>query len=606
MLTVDDYARIRRAYRDGMTLRAIARKFGHSWRKVRQAVDEAEPKPYTHREPPKAPKLGRFKPRIEEILKDDEHQPRKQRHTAMQIFRRLAKEGYTGGYDQVRRYVAKKRRSRRETFIPLTHDPGRRVEVDFGHIYVDFPDGRRRVPVLLLTWAYSYCPFVMALPTERTEAILHGMQAAFEFFGCVPREVWWDNPKTVATQILKGRRRKLHDRYAAFASHYNFEPLFCMPARGNEKPRVENRVKDLQRRWATPVPVANDFDQLNAYLLRCCEDDHNRMASGQSESIGCRFERDHQAAIALPKHRFDACVPQEAKADKYQTVAFDRNRYSVPRRFAFTTVTVKGYVDSIEIVAQGVAVARHARSYGSGEQILDPRHFLAVLGRKPACLDHCDVFRGWQLPPAFDEIRRRLEDRHGEPAGARQYIRVLQLLADHSLERVQRILVQCRGEERLDADWIIRRVQRLQASESPPAIDLPGRPAVAAVEVPPPTLDHFNQLLSTHVTDTSGDQDDVPNDDPTAAAVEIESQAVATADHAVRVREARPGGVRGERELRAVSPPLDRIGSCHAAIERPEVPHQAGELPGPQGFRYVRLLCHAGLTETEGVGAFAR
>jgi len=81
MLTVDDYARIRRTYRDGMSLRAIAREFGHSWRKVRQVVEQPEPKPYTRRKLPKAPKLGRSQPRIEEILQDDEHQPRKQRHT---------------------------------------------------------------------------------------------------------------------------------------------------------------------------------------------------------------------------------------------------------------------------------------------------------------------------------------------------------------------------------------------------------------------------------------------------------------------------------------------------------------------------------------------
>ena len=37
--------------------------------------------------------------------------------------------------------------------------------------------------------------FAVALPTERTEAILEGMVQAFEFFGCIPREVWWDNPK---------------------------------------------------------------------------------------------------------------------------------------------------------------------------------------------------------------------------------------------------------------------------------------------------------------------------------------------------------------------------------------------------------------------------
>ena len=80
----------------------------------------------------------------------------KQRHTAMQLFRRLRDEyGYSGGYDQVRRYVGKHRRERRETFIPLAHDPGQRLECDFGHIHVDFPDGRRLVPVLVAAWAYS-------------------------------------------------------------------------------------------------------------------------------------------------------------------------------------------------------------------------------------------------------------------------------------------------------------------------------------------------------------------------------------------------------------------------------------------------------------------
>ena len=40
----------------------------------------------------------------------------------------------------------------------------------------------------------------------------------------VPKEVWWDNPRTVATLILQGRERQLHPRYAALASHYVFDP----------------------------------------------------------------------------------------------------------------------------------------------------------------------------------------------------------------------------------------------------------------------------------------------------------------------------------------------------------------------------------------------
>jgi len=342
MLTVDKYARIRRAHRDGMKIGEMARKFHHSRRKVREAVGQPEPRPYTRRQAPPAPKLDRFKLLIDEILVADEEAPRKQRHQATQIFRRLVKEGYEGGYDQVRRYAGKRRRREQETFIPLDHDPGQRVEADFGHIWVDFPEGRQQVHVLLLTWAFSYCPFAIALPTERTEAILHGMVAGFEFFGCVPKEVWWDNPTTVAVAILTGRQRQLNWRYAALASHYTFDPLFCMPARGNEKPHVENRVKCLERRWATPVPKVGDLTELNAYLQRCCLEDCQRVATGQTEPIGVRFERDRAAAMPLPKHRFDASIEQPGKVDKYQSVAFDSNRYSVPRPHAFTTVTVKG------------------------------------------------------------------------------------------------------------------------------------------------------------------------------------------------------------------------------------------------------------------------
>src|ERR1700688_2697533 len=231
MLTVDDYGKIRVAHRDGMSLRAIARTFGHSRRKVREVLGNPQPTPYTRAKPIAAPVLGSFHAIIDAVLTDDEKAPPKQRHTAMQLFRRLRdKYDYRGGYDQVRRYVGKHRRDRRETFIPLAHDPGQRLECDFGHIHVDFPDGRRLVPVMVAAWAYSNYPFAQAMPTERTEAILAGMVAAFEFFGSVPREVWWDNPKTVVSQIFKGRERRPNEYYAALATHYAFEGLYCMPA----------------------------------------------------------------------------------------------------------------------------------------------------------------------------------------------------------------------------------------------------------------------------------------------------------------------------------------------------------------------------------------
>jgi hypothetical protein len=228
------------------------------------------------------------------------------------------------------------RRGHLDGLCGIDREPG---EADFGHIHVDFPDGRRLVPVLIVTWAFSYRAFASALPTERTEAILHGLVEAFAFFGCVPKELWWDNPSNVAVQILKGRERTLNDRYKALASHYNFEPLFCMPARGNEKPHVENRVKNLERRWATPVPRVRDLVELNRHLQRCCLEDQNRAVVGQTDTIADRFERDRVAAIPLPQRSFDACLDSPAKVHKYQAVRFDTVSYSVPRACAFQAVT---------------------------------------------------------------------------------------------------------------------------------------------------------------------------------------------------------------------------------------------------------------------------
>jgi len=523
MLTVSDYLKIRLAKRDGLSIRAISRKFHHSHHTVRHALTVSEPTPYTLNAPKVSPKLDAFKPVIDQILREDEQAPVKQRHTAMQITRRLWHEhGFTGSYDIVRRYIKQRRRDHRETFIPLSHDPGQRLESDFGHIYVDFPEGRRQVPVLLCTWAYSNYPFAIALPTERIEAILFGMSAAFSFFGCVPREVWWDNPKTVVKELLRGHQRVINDDYAALASHYTFEPHFCMPSRGNEKPRVENRVYDLQRRWATPVPRAASLDELNEHLLRMCRAEHLRTIGGHCETVGVRFKADVQASHPLPPHAYDPAIRRFSKADKYQTVIFDHNRYSVPRRFAFQAVNIKAYIHKIVIVSDGLVAAEHPRSYERGEQVLDPLHYLVTLGRHPAALDHSAVYQGWKLPAVFLELRCLLEERHGSLSGARHYIRVLQLLADHSVQRVRESVDYYLSRGLVDADLIRQRVercdrQRIQVSST--AFDvLPG----PQLTVPRPDLNRFNLLLTRGETDYVREH---------GAVAEVQSEAVAFADH---------------------------------------------------------------------------
>jgi hypothetical protein len=159
------------------------------------------------------------------------------------------------------------------------------------------------------------------------------------------------------------------------------------------------------------------------------------------------------------------------------------------------------------VVARGQIVASHPRSYGRHAPVLDPIHYLITLSRKPAALDHAPVYRDWDLPTAFITLRAELEQRHGALAGARQFIRVLQLLGEHPQSRVAQAIDECRREHVGTAEAIVQRTRSLAASgsepRSPEAV-LGEDAAIPRIEVPRPDLNRFNQLLTTDGPDGDG------------------------------------------------------------------------------------------------------
>ena len=245
MVKVDEYARIRRAHRDGLSIRELGPTFHHSRRKIREILAR----------PSRSPTGGPSRRRRSSIRSTPSSTPSspptseappKQRHTAMQVFRRLQRRARLPRRlrpgPPLRRQAAP--RPPRDLH-PAGPRPGpARSRPTSATSTSISPTAAGRCRCWSSTWAYSNCPFALALPTERTEAILHGMVEAFAFFGCVPREVWWDNPTTVATQIFQGRERRLHPRYAALASHYTFDAavLHAGP-RQREAARREPRAR---------------------------------------------------------------------------------------------------------------------------------------------------------------------------------------------------------------------------------------------------------------------------------------------------------------------------------------------------------------------------
>src|SRR5437868_15173825 len=90
-----------------MSIRQAAREFGLSRKTIRKMLQYSLPPGYERRKPIERPKLGPWLGIIDQVLSDDQSQPKKQRHTAKRIWDRLKAEhafggGYTGGKDYVR------------------------------------------------------------------------------------------------------------------------------------------------------------------------------------------------------------------------------------------------------------------------------------------------------------------------------------------------------------------------------------------------------------------------------------------------------------------------------------------------------------------------
>ena len=134
---VELFEQIRREYTHGAgTIQGAARKLGVHRRMVRQALASSVPperKPAVRRKP----SLGPVIEFIDAILMADEQAPRKQRHTARRIWRRIREERSEAsvGEATVRRYVRQRKgelgQPRRETFIPQLYEWGGEAQVDW-------------------------------------------------------------------------------------------------------------------------------------------------------------------------------------------------------------------------------------------------------------------------------------------------------------------------------------------------------------------------------------------------------------------------------------------------------------------------------------------
>jgi hypothetical protein len=143
------------------------------------------------------------------------------------------------------------------------------------------------------------------------------------------------------------------------------------------------------------------------------------------------FEEERANLIAIPG-RFDGFHAVTASASKTCLVSFDKNKYSVSSRAVGRPVEIQVYAHRIVIRQDG---GEHPRSFGRGETVYDPWHYVPVLTRKPGALRNGAPFKNWVLPSSLEQVRRKLR---GSDDGDRQMVAILAAVLEDGLAAVGR------------------------------------------------------------------------------------------------------------------------------------------------------------------------
>ena len=475
--------------------RAILQRENIHWETLKKILQYPEPPGYRSKKPRPKPKLGCYLERIAQIIEDDKAISKKQRHTSKRIYERLKAEGYQGGSTQVKEAVREIKRVNQEVFMPLVHRPGE-AQVDFGFAVAKVGGVLRKIAFFVMVLPHSDAFFVMSFERECTETYWEGHVRAFEFFGGVPNRISYDNSKVLVSKVLGSCERKFTDGFLKLQSHYLFREHFCRVRRANEKGVVEGVVKYARLNFLVPVPQVRDLEELNLKLAEACREDLKRRLRGKSATKAQLLTEDRQAFLPHSAGEFDPCRKLPTRANSLSLVRFDRNDYSVPVAYAHHEILVKGYVDRVVLVHKHCVVAEHRRSWGKERVFFNYLHYLPLLERKPGAIDHARPMAELNLPGCFDVLRRRLEnEQQKEGDGTREFIRVLRLLEDYPMSRLEEAVQKGLAMRVHSRDAIVQFLSPRSSLQRSTFL-LDGQRHFRRVQVDGPNLSAYRALLS--------------------------------------------------------------------------------------------------------------
>jgi transposase len=411
---------------------------------------------------PRTGKLDPFRDRVKELLDQDPTV------SAPVVLQHLKQYGFDGQITIVRDLLLSLRgkSKQRTAYIRFESDPGRQMQIDWGHFgSLEYHGDRRKLYALVVIEAFSRMLYVRFTHSQK-QAVLHTcLLEAFNWFGGCPKEVVVDNMATAVVERL-GAVVRFNDAFLDFCRHFNIVPVACNPGAPFEKGKVESSIKYLRRNFL-PLRSFADLDDVQRQVIHWLNSIANvRIHQTTGQRPVDRFEKTHLQP--LPALLPDCRETQSLLVHKDFAVRFDGNSYTVPPWAIGQTATAKADQATLTLYLKDKRIAVHPRCWRRKQRIetLSHREQVKKLRR-----------RHWQdqQVAAFMSLGAEAVDyleglsNTGQPV--KKHVKRLLLLKDrYGTEAIIKALTQAMNGKAWGADYVenILHQQMTPNNEQPP------------------------------------------------------------------------------------------------------------------------------------------
>jgi transposase len=371
VITLEDWALIRRLAAEGVPKARIAQRLGISRTTVIKAVNSDCPPRYERAAGPTS--FTTFEPRVRALLKQTPDMP------ATVLAERV---GWQGSIRWFRDNVKQLRPQVRppDPADRLVWEPGDVAQCDlwFPPRKIPLEDGTARLlPVLVMTCGYSRFMTGRMIPTRKTEDLLLATWEQLKGLGRVPRRLIWDNEPGI------GRGPRRAEGVVPFMGTLATRLVLLPPNDPQSKGVVERRNGFFETSFMPGRSFSSPAD-FNAQFTDWLGTANTRVVRTTRASPLSRLEEDKAAMLPLPPIPLHLGWRNRIRLGRDYYVRLDTSDYSVDPHVIGWLVDVTADLDRVKVRADGRVVADHPRMWARGLTLTDPVHVetAAVLRRR--------------------------------------------------------------------------------------------------------------------------------------------------------------------------------------------------------------------------------